>query len=218
MFLKIQSLLLLDVVNLNLEICELVGAFIGDGYLSAFGKSQVVVGFAGNAVLDKDYLQNHLFNLIKRNFPFTNPRVRIRNDENTIMLRVYSKDFFSFFLQLGFKPGKKSRTVTIPSLILENEQYLGATIRGIFDTDGCLFFDKRKIYKKPYPRIVLQMASIPLIEQLEKYLSIDFSLFVDKSNRDGKRNSLEIYGYPQLERFLKQIGFSNQRHKSKVPL
>jgi hypothetical protein len=60
------------------------------------------------------------------------------------------------------------------------------------------------------------MASIPLIKQLAEILSKDFSLYVNTSNRDGKRNSLEIYGLEQLGRFLKEIGFSNKRHLSKL--
>ena len=95
---------------------------------------------------------------------------------------------------------------------------MNATIRGIFDTDGCVFLDKRKAYKKPYPRVTLQSASIDLINQLEDYLSKDFNLYVNKSNRDGYRNYIEIYGHKQLERFLKQIGFSNKRHLNRLPL
>ena len=166
-------------------MCELVGAFIGDGYLSASSGKYTVLGFSGNGILDKDYF-NHLVNLIKKNFPTTSYSLTVRKDENTIVLR--------------------------------NDSFMNAVIRGIFDTDGCLFFDSRKKYSRPYPRIVLQMASIPLIEQLETQLSKNFSLYVNKSNRDGKRNSLEIYGHLQLERFLKQVGFSNKRHLSKLPL
>ena len=140
----------------------------------------------------------------------------IKKNQNSLLLRVYFKDFFDFFLSLGFKSGVKTRTIFIPEVIISNPVLTRATIRGIFDTDGCVFFDKRKNYKKPYPRIIIQVASIPLIKQLQTILSSDFSLYVDLSNRDGKRNTLEIYGHEQLERFLKQIGFSNKRHISKI--
>jgi len=205
-------------LKLNSELCELVGAFIGDGYLSRYGKNHLVVGISGNAILDEEYLKSHLVPIIKKYFPSAKPSFSYRNDENTLQLRFYSPELANFLLSLGFLPGIKTRTVKIPSIIEQDKQLLYATIRGIFDTDGCLFFDNRKKYKKPYPRITIQVASIPLIIQLEKHLSLDFSLYVDKSNRDGKRNTLEIYGHRQLERFLKQIGFSNKRHMSKVAL
>ena len=45
-------------INLNEEICELIGAFIGDGYLAKEGKRkpQYLIGFAGNKFLDKNIL------------------------------------------------------------------------------------------------------------------------------------------------------------------
>lgn len=205
-------------LKLNSELCELVGAFIGDGYLSRYGKKGMVVGITGNAILDEEYLKFHMAFIVKKYFPYARPSFSYRKDENTLQLRFYSPELANFLLSLGFVPGVKTRTVQIPLIIEQDKQLLYATIRGIFDTDGCLFLDKRKRYKKPYPRITIQIASIPLIVQLEKHLSSEFSLYVDKSNRDGKRNTLEIYGHKQLERFLKQIGFSNKRHLSKLAL
>lgn len=207
-----------EMLKLNSELCELVGAFIGDGYLSKYGKNRVVVGITGNAVLDEDYLKIHLVSIVRKYFPSAHPSFCYRSDENTLQLRFYSSELANFLMSLGFLPGIKTRTVKIPFIIELDKQLLYATMRGIFDTDGCLFLDKRKQYKRSYPRITIQIASIPLIEQLEKHLSSEFSLYVDKSNRDGKRNTLEIYGHRQLERFLKQIGFSNKRHLSKVAL
>jgi len=205
-------------IKLNKEICELIGAFIGDGYFGTYGKKQNVylVGVSGDKKLDEDYLKNYLKPLIKKNFPFTRPKLYYRNDENTLMLRVHSKKLYNFFVKIGFKQGEKSHSVKIPKIILEKEEFMKSTVRGIFDTDGCFFLDKRKVYKKPYPRITLQLASIDLINQLEKYLSKHFTLYVYKRNRDGCRNYVEIYGHKQLEKFLKQIGFSNPRHLNKI--
>ena len=205
-------------IKLNKEICEFIGAFIGDGYMGNYGvrKNQFLVGITGDKKLDEDYLKNYLAPLIKRNFPFTNPNIYYRKDENSLMLRIYSKKLFHLFLGLGFLPGKKSDKAKIPQPIMENWEYLKYTIRGIFDTDGCIFFDKREVYSKPYPRITLQMASIPLINQLEHCLSKKFKLYVNKNNRDSYRNYIEIYGHEQLETFLKEIGFSNERHLNKL--
>ncbi|MFH1387683.1 MAG: LAGLIDADG family homing endonuclease [Patescibacteria group bacterium] len=202
----------------NKEICEFIGAFIGDGYIGNYGKrkNQFLIGISGDQKLDEDYLKNYLRPLIIRNFPFTKPKLYYRKDENTLMLRIYCKKLYNLFLRFGFTKGRKSNSIKIPEQILKNEELMNATIRGIFDTDGCIFLDRRKVYKKPYPRITLQLSSIDLIEQLEEYLSKDFKLYVNKSNRDGYRNYIEIYGHEQLERFLKKIGFSNKRHLNKV--
>ena len=206
------------VEQLNPEICELIGAFIGDGYLTNSGKTYTF-GISGNRQLDEDYLKNRVKSLIKRNFPFTEPRLHYRSDENTLMLRVNSKRFYEFFVSLGFKKGKKSKTVKIPEVITENDSYMNATIRGIFDTDGCVFFDKRASYKKPYPRVTLQMVSPGLIKQLQTYLSKHFMVYSHDYHRYGEyRGCVEIYGSRQLESFLKKIGLSNRRHLSKIQI
>jgi hypothetical protein len=132
------------------------------------------------------------------------------------MLRINSKDLYGLFLNLGFSKGKKSEDIKIPQEILKGKELTRATLRGIFDTDVCIFLDKRKLYKKPYSRITLQLASKDLINQLEAHLSKSFKMYINKINRDGYRNYIELYGHNQLEKFLKQVGFSNKRHLSKV--
>ena len=158
--------------ELNPEICEFIGAFIGDGYLGNYGlkKNQYVLGLAGDKKLDEDYFNNYLKPLIKRNFPFTRPKIYYRRDENTIMFRINSKELYGFFINLSFKNGKKSRNIRIPEEIVKINDFMDSTIRGIFDTDGCIFMDKRKSYNKPYPRITLQSSSLNLINQLERCL------------------------------------------------
>src|SRR3989344_6032005 len=203
-------------IKLNKEICEFIGSYIGDGYLAHYEKHQYLIGISGDKKLDEDYLKNYLTPLIKRNFPSTEPRLYYRNDENTLMLRVNSKKLYDFFIKFGFDSGKKSRNIKIPKDILKNKDFMNATVRGIFDTDDCIFLDKRANYKKPYPRITLQLSSQELINQLENYLSRNFKLYVNQSNRNGYRNYIEIYGHTQLEMFLKQIGFSNKRHLNKI--
>ena len=64
-------------IELNQEICELIGAFIGDGYLGNYGKKKNVYtfGISGDKSLDEHYLKNYLIPLIKRNFPYTKPKL-----------------------------------------------------------------------------------------------------------------------------------------------
>src|SRR3989344_5052564 len=195
-------------MKIDPEIAELIGAFIGDGYITS---ENYVVGFAGDRYLDRDYFLNFLYPLLVKKFDVC-PRIYFRKDENTIMLKVRSKILVKIFLSWGFKPGIKSRIVSIPDSILKNKKLLNPCLRGIFDTDGCVFYDRRTVYSRPYPRITLQSASITLIEQIEAHLSENFKVYTYKKARDGYRNYVEIYGHKQLEMFLKQIGFSNNRH------
>ncbi|MBU0472270.1 MAG: hypothetical protein KKF65_06580 [Nanoarchaeota archaeon] len=57
-------------INLNPEICKIIGAFIGDGYLGNYGKrkNQFIIGFVGDKKLDNKYISKHIKNLIKKIF------------------------------------------------------------------------------------------------------------------------------------------------------
>lgn len=205
-------------IRLTEEFCELIRVFIGDGYLGKYSGNQYIFGISGDKTLDEDYLKNHIVGLIRKVFPDVTPRLYYRSDENTLMLRVNSKELFLAMIDLGFVPGKKARSVKIPQQILTDDKLMNATVRGIFDTDGCLFLDRRPKYRHPYPRLTIQLASVELIEQLEKYLSKKYALYVNKSNRDGYRNYVEIYRKVQVQSFLKEVGISNKRHLAKMPL
>lgn len=203
--------------NLSKEICEFIGAFIGDGFFNCYNNKLYQIEFSGDSRKDLDYYNKIIIPLIKKEIPELNPCISFPKDKNAMKVRFFSKKLFCFLKQeFGFKPGVKTYTVTIPSRILTaGEGYINRTIRGIFDTDGCVFFDKRKSYKKPYPRISLQTVSEPLFYQLKNYLSKDFSLNAGKlKNRDIYY--IEVYGFGSLAKWMSKIGFSNKRHLQKI--
>ena len=204
--------------KLNKETCEIIGAFIGDGYMWSYGKNKnkAAVGFVGHKIDDEDYIKIYLKKIIIKNFPKSNPRIYYRTDEKTIRLIDYSGEIANFLKEMGFNPGKKTKTVKIPEIIIKNKNLVNFTLRGIYDTDGCVFFDQRKAYSKPYPRVVLESYSSSLITQIHNLLSDKFKIYLNKrKSRDGQ--IIEIYGHQQLEKFLKHIGFSNKKHISKCP-
>ncbi len=199
--------------NLNREICELIGAFIGDGHFGRYGKKKntYLVGFVGHKTLDAEYLTK-LAGTITKYFPESNPRVYCRNDENTIRVLVYSKEMYEFLENLGFNQKNKSKTAIIPESILADKNLLRATIRGIFDTDGSVFFDKRKIFKVPYPRIDLHLNNEPLVRQVhESLLSVGVP-----SKITTKSTKVQINGKQGISQFMEEIGFSNQKHLAKI--
>jgi intein/homing endonuclease len=202
-------------MELNEEICEFIGAFIGDGYMGNYGKrkNQFVIGFAGDQILDEDYLKNFMIPLLLRNFPGLNPHLYYRKDENTLMLRIYSKNLFKIMESFGFSGGSKTFTVKIPrSIIKSNKIFIKATLRGIFDTDGSIYFDKRPIYKKHYPRIELHLHNPNLIKSVNLLLK-QFNI---KVNMNQKFSRIQINGPKNIRNFVHQIGFSNERHLSKL--
>ena len=219
-----QSLEHFKAVDLNMplseELCELLGAIIGDGCIDSFrdknGKSKYRVFLTGHSVLDKHYLSEYQATIGKEIFD-ANPMVYFRKNKQAMTLNFFSKPVFTLLTErFGFPAGAKTFTVKIPEEIMNSEDRLiFATIRGIFDTDGCIFFDKRKKYNRPYPRLNIETVSRPLFEQLEKFLRKHFSVYAGKR---GRTNTffIELYGHQELEKWMELIGFSNQKHLNRL--
>lgn len=207
-------------VPLSEELCELVGAIIGDGcvdgYVPKQGNSKYHVQIVGNSVSDKDYLLI-ILSAIAKNIFGINAKHYFRKGHNALNLDLYSKQLFLLLTnRFGFPAGPKTYTTKIPEEIMKaEEKFVFATIRGIFDTDGCVFLDPRKIYNRPYPRITLQTVSEPLFLQLKEFLSKYFALYAHHSIA---RHSycIEVYGHKQVEKWMKLIGFSNSRNFRKI--
>ena len=200
------------------EICEFIGAFIGDGFFNCYKNKIYQIEFSGDRRYDYNYYLKTIIPLIKKEIPGLNPHIIFPKNKNTLKIRFFSKELFCFLKQeFNFKPGVKTYTVVIPDRIISaGEEYIRKTIRGIFDTDGCIFLDKRKIYKKPYSRIVLQTVSKPLYDQLKEILSRKFSI---RHGKNANRNIyyIEVYGFDNLKKWMSEIGFSNERHLNRLP-
>ncbi len=210
---------------LSEELCEFIGAFIGDGHLD-LNERNGTVSIIGDSNLDEIYLKKHIPSLVK-NFSESKPGFFKKKDSDGFVVNFYSKNFGKFLNErFGFPKGEKTYTVKIPSEVMNSqENFVFATVRGIFDTEGCVYLDKRKKYLQPYPRITFQITSENLFNQLKEFLSKYFSLYTFKTirNVNNLKNKtrhpvygIEIYGLKQLEKWMQLIGFSNQRHLSKV--
>jgi len=214
-------------IPLSTELCEFIGAHIGDGYANKYiitcGKTKedkikyctrYHIQFSGHSKNDLDYYKNKIIPIANKLFDI-NPYTRIIG--NTLRINFFSKKLiFMLKDRFGIPIGKKSHTVKIPEEILNsNKKYLFATIRGIFDTDGCVFIDKREIYLKPYPRITLQIMSKPLYFQLKKILEKYFTLYT-RINEKRQNTYIEVYGSIQIGKWMKLIGFSNKYHLLKL--
>ena len=211
----------IEKININIpitsEFCEVLGAFIGDGSLNIYQNNKYFVQFTGDSRYDLDYYKNRIIPLVK-SLINRNPYIRIK--ENSMWVTFYSKYLLKILTDRFSMPkGKKVYTVKIPNEILKDKTKLIFTLRGIFDTDGCVFFVKRKIYKKPYIRIALQLANRDLIEQVSNrltFLNIPHTKYDKISVGSFGAYTIQINGMDNVKKYCKIIGFSNQRHLKKL--
>ncbi|MFH1182382.1 MAG: LAGLIDADG family homing endonuclease [Candidatus Woesearchaeota archaeon] len=194
------------------QIAEFIGAFIGDGFTNYYGNSYIVQ-ITGDSRLDRAYYSDTLIPYIKTMCPESNPIINSYN--NTLRLTINSKEFHELLTQrFGFERGKKAHTVKMPREILgsNNWRIINHCIRGIFDTDGYVFFDRRKAYEIPYLRIGLQMVSKDLIQQINQLL-LQQGI---RSKITSKGDRIQINGLDECRKIVNTVGFSNSRHLNKL--
>lgn len=196
---------------LSEELCEFLGCLIGDGFTNKYNRTGHTQ-FAGDSRFDRRYYTEVIIPIACKLFNLKSPYIRTK--KNSLWVTFYSKNLFKFLTKrFNIPSGVKFDKVLIPAEILKAEQNLWiACIRGIFDTDGCIFFDKRKIYKEPYIRIELHMHNEKLIEQIYYCLkSLDINV-----KKLSTKTRLQIIGKKSVCAFLEKVGFSNNRHRNRL--
>jgi hypothetical protein len=202
-----------NTIQLSHELCEFVGAIIGNGNLWTDG-SRYRVELTGDPALDKEYFSylTAVTCLLFKKKPYLT-----RVHQRGLRWRLQSKDAYSLLLEIGLPAGSgKSHNVTIPDLIMhENWALAKWTIRGIMDTDGTLFFSKKTYKQAIYPTIELRTCSTGLAKQLEMLLLQNgFRARLRGDEKEGYH--VALYGIEMLKKWVMEIGFSNPKHANKV--
>jgi hypothetical protein len=203
-------------LELSTELCEFIGAFIGDGFTRQYRK-HYLTQFTGDARYESEYFKYSLAPIARR---FFNISPSFKTLGNTLRMNFYSKSLYLLLTKrFHMPPGRKNLTIRIPDEIMEGEYcFIAGALRGIADTEGTVYFDLRPIYNTPYPRIQICTTSRPLVRQIKEILaSMKYSIYVREDNRaEHPRFYVEIYGLKQLQKWLREIGFSNKKHLDKI--
>jgi len=203
---------------LSNELCEFIGVFIGDGFTNKYG-NLYHVEITGDRNLDLDYYNNQLKLICQKLFNI-NPHIYER--KGYVRFILYSKRLFEMLTKrFSIPTGVKCYKIVIPEEILKAEKkFLNSTLKGMFNTDGGIGFDRRKSYKKPYIRVNYTSASEKLIKQLHEILlkySIKHSIHKKKNmNNEKVVYMIQINGTENVKKFILKIGFSNNRHLNKI--
>lgn len=203
-------------INLTLtkKLAYFIGLFIGDGFTNTYQR-YYLIQFTGDKRTERGYYEILISKYSKQLFNLT-PIIREEKKSNGLRFNLYSKQLFNLITKrFKISAGRKSQTVLIPEEILKSKpEILKACIRGIYDAEGCVFFDKRKSYTKPYLRIDLHMNNAGILKQICNILcdfGIKGSLVTIPNNQ-----RVIVYGEKQTKKFIKEIGFSNPKHLERL--
>lgn len=129
------------------KLAELLGILFGDGHLSYYQMSVTT-----NSETDKE----HAFFVRKLIEKLFGAKVSVRKKPTKKALDIVtsSRDIVVYFEKLGMPVGNKLKNgLQVPHWILKYPSYRRGFIRGLFDTDGCLYLDSHRIKNKEYSYI-----------------------------------------------------------------
>lgn len=191
------------------ELAELIGIVLGDGNIHYFKKGKKIGSYmlriAGDKVKDYNYLTKYIYCLIKKLFD-VEPKIEKRRN-NELLVIVHSKKLVEFFISQGLKPGNKTKNkVGIPSWIFGKEKYLKACVRGLIDTDGCIYSLKPKYPN--YYQLSFKNYNIQLLKDVRTaFLKLGYPISNISNNKQIYLTQKEY-----IRKFYKEIGFSNEKH------
>ncbi len=188
-------------------LAEFYGIMMGDGGINNLWQATISV----NSNKDAQYaryisvLCNRLFGVL--------PAIRKRKHTNTLVLALASTAIVDFLVACGLPRGNKLKAgLRIPKWILDNPKYCKACVRGLVDTDGCIYVHKHIVSGHLYRNIGLCFTSrsLELIFQVRDiFAEFDVMPHISTEGCD-----VYIYQAKGVLRYLKVFGTSNQRISS----
>lgn len=185
------------------ELAEFIGIMLGDGGVTR-DQISVTLGYS----TDKKYIP-YIRRLILRLFRIKTSIYRSQS-KDFVRIRASGVNLVRNLLNLGLIQGNKiKQQFDIPLWIQEKESYIRACIRGMIDTDGCVHRKVRRESNGIEYRsvgITFCSASKPLqISFIKLFNTLGFKVAIS-----GR--TIYLCGREQIERYVKEIGFSNPKH------
>lgn len=188
----------------NIDLAELMGIIAGDGGIN--NDWQLVISL--NFIKDFDY-SFYIINLLEKLFKIKSAR-RKRPNQNTLVVVCSSTSLVEFLIKKGAVKGNKIRgKIDIPLWIQYNHDYLKHFVRGVIDTDGCIYVHKHKLKGIFYKNIGLCFTNLSL--NLILSVSKALSLLEIKHSITDKERRIYIYGLENVTKYLSIVGSSNPR-------
>lgn len=187
------------------ELAEFIGAVLGDG-----GTTRFQITIATNAVTDAAYA-SYLSTLCMYLFGI---RATVKNRErHTTTITASSAALVEYCRSLGVPMGDKIRQrVDIPMWITRNPKYLRACVRGLVDTDGCVYLDRHRYRNRVYRHmgIGFTSASPPLLRSVIRA----FRGWHLHPTQNSVKHML-LRREADVIRYFAEVGTSNSKHRER---
>lgn len=206
--------------NISKELAEETGWHIGDGSMNFYKNRGELKGFyqlRGHIEDDKEHYEKRIKPLFEKLFSI---KLKIREMPSTrvIGFQIWNNDLINFKKKLGLPLGKKNKVI-IPKKFLISTDLKKGMIRGIFDTDGGIYLERKN--NKLYPRLYITTISFRLSEQLLNIfneIGLRATRYSQLYNQDFNRKRsyiITIRGKEMFHKFIKNIAPANPKHLKK---
>jgi len=214
-------------INSSPDLFELMGMYVGDGCISVNDRYKEFA-LSGDITEEREYYENHVIPLFNKTImqPLLDKKVtgKAYPSVGVFGFMIFNRKLVEYLVELGLKPGPKTN-IKLPELIMKAKPALQARfLRGLFDTDGSIYFDKNYSAKcriHCIPKIKLAMVSETLKNQTVHLLNNMGIGVMDKKPYQGNakwnpRYEIIIYRKSDLDTFIKKVGFASPKHKTKI--
>jgi hypothetical protein len=202
------------------NLAEEIGLHIGDGSMNYYKNRGKLKGFyqlRGHIKDDKKHYEIRIKYLFKTLFDM-NIKIRKMPSTRVIGFQIWSNDLIEFKKKFNLPLGSKIN-IEIPKDFLSNRKLKRAIVRGIFDTDGGIYLEKKN--HKLYPRLHITTISFKLSEQLLKifkelgFCVTKYSQLYNKKYNRQRSYVINIRGVKMFHKFMKEISPKNPKHEEK---
>jgi hypothetical protein len=209
------------------EVAADTGVHIGDGHLFIRQNgidTDYIYDVTGNAVDDQLYLLSHVVPIVERAYGLHNFGVHLDRGRTWMYVKFQGKNMALFKHDVLGLPNGRKINLSIPIAIVDEPRLMKCCTREILATDGMLgFYTASKNCPHKYPRIQINMTAGTVIQQLANFLVRRFSMRVScrmnarpASLNTRSRHVLQINRMEDIEKWRKEIGFSNPSHISRM--
>ena len=188
----------------SVSLAEFMGIEFGDGGIG--NPWQVVITL--NSKRDREY-SRYVVSLLRSLFGI-DTAVRKRKNENTLQLVSSSISLVDFLVTKGAVRGNKiAQCFDMPEWIRKKARYEKAFIRGLMDTDGCIYIHKHTTKGIVYKNIGLCFTSSS--QNLLNSVAGIFRKFRIKPHVSDRGRRIYLYGKDSVIKYLRIFGSANPR-------
>lgn len=198
---------------MNCLLAEEIGLHLGDGSMNYYD-NKGLFQLRGHINDDKEHYTSRIKDIYKHLF---NIEISLREMQSSGVFgfQLWSNELVNCKCKvLGLPLGKKI-DFSIPKGIIKNKDFIKSFLRSYFDTDGCLYLEKKN--GKLYPRIEMASISRTFFEELRLILAnlgFRYSYYKEDRKKHGWKDlhRIIIRGNAMTLKWFSEIKPANPKH------